>query len=63
MSLGSAETTLMNLTAGYASFVMEKINPILINKIQTVGEMQFLILKSVNAKGVKNILITKTTLQ
>ena len=36
MSLGSAETTLMNLTAGYASFVNggKIANPILINKIQ-----------------------------
>jgi penicillin-binding protein 1A len=36
VSLGSAETTLMNLTAGYASFVNggKIANPILINKIQ-----------------------------
>ena len=36
VSLGSAETTLLNLTAGYASFVNggKKINPILINRIQ-----------------------------
>ena len=56
VSLGSAETTLMNLTAGYARFRMEEIaNPILINKIQDRRGNTIFNLKSVNAKGVKNI--------
>ena len=36
VSLGSVETSLLNLTAGYATFVNggKKVNPILINRIQ-----------------------------
>ena len=50
VSLGSAETTLINLTSAYASFVNggKKINPVLINKIQ--DRRGKTIFRSTNAK-------------
>ena len=50
ISLGSAETTLLNLTSAYSSFVNggKLIRPILIDRIQDGEGIQLLIMKIEN---------------
>ena len=58
VSLGSAETTLLNLTAAYASFVNggKKINPNLFNKIQDRRGKTIFISNKTECNGCKDYL-------
>ena len=57
VSLGSAETTLLNLTAAYASFVNggKKINPNLFNKIQDRRGKTIFISNKTECNGCKDL--------
>ena len=56
VSLGSAETTLLNLTAAYSSFVNggKKIEPILINRVQDRRGKTIFKPTNIDCKGCKN---------
>ena len=60
VSLGSVETSLLNITAGYASFVNggSKIKPTLINRIQDRRGELFTLQNLLNVKVVIDFLKT-----